>query len=203
MEHKIKKGYFLAPKCYTFQTEDDCQIIKQKGLAKDFVDKEWFESQYADIYRTKQISVVSNFRIVWNNLDVTKKEIPVTLGLKVGNKRDILKDNNKNWVDTQPKVLIDYGGQDNSCLKFDLKILREQYAMKEIEYKQSIASQDSVIASQKAELAKMLEDIQRLSDKVTEEPVMSPLTESPTGLEQPNLYNNPTEGKKPKVNDTS
>lgn len=49
-----------------------------------------------------------------------------------------------------------------------------------------------------SELAKPREEMQSLSARFTEEPVMSPLTEPPTGLEQPTLYKHPTEAKKPK-----
>lgn len=47
MEHFVKRGIFLAPKSYTLLTEEAGNIIKHKGPAKDLVNVEWFESQYA------------------------------------------------------------------------------------------------------------------------------------------------------------
>lgn len=174
MEHYVKKGIFLAPKSYTLVTEDAGDIIKHKGPAKDFVNVEWFESQYADLSRTKQITVESNFRMDWHTLNIAKKDYQVSLGIKVGTKRDPVYDNNNVWVDTQPKDVIDFGGQESSMLKLELKIIQEKYDKKEKEYAQSIASLES-------ELAKLREEIQSLSAaKLPEEPVMRPLTESPT-----------------------
>lgn len=60
-EHIVKNAYFLAPKSYTLLTPTGDIIIKHKGLAKDLVDYEWFVSQYADLSRTKQGTVVYNF----------------------------------------------------------------------------------------------------------------------------------------------
>ncbi|GLJ46003.1 hypothetical protein SUGI_0968890 [Cryptomeria japonica] len=49
IEHFVKKGIFLAPKSYTLITEEAGDIIKHKGPAKDLVNVDWFESQYADL----------------------------------------------------------------------------------------------------------------------------------------------------------
>lgn len=45
--------------------EDDRQIIKHKGPAKDFVTSEWFQKQLADLSLTGQIPTLANFRIDW------------------------------------------------------------------------------------------------------------------------------------------
>ena len=37
---------FLAPKTYAYTTEEK-DVLKHKGAAKHFVDKDWFENQYA------------------------------------------------------------------------------------------------------------------------------------------------------------
>lgn len=195
MEHFVKKGVFLAPKSYTLITKDAGDIIKHKGPAKGFVDTEWFNSQYADLSRIKLITVESNFRIDWRNLNIVKKDNIVKLGIKVDSKRDPIYDNNNVWVDTQPKEVIDYKGQELSILKLELKNLKDEYDF----IKELSANKEKEYVS---ELAKLREEIQSLSAKLHEEPAMNPLTDSPTGLEQPTLYNISTKakGKKAKVN---
>lgn len=74
LEHIVKTGIFLAPKSYTLVTDDAGDIIKHKGPAKGIVNHEWFESQYADLSRTKQITIESNFRIDWHTLNIAKKD---------------------------------------------------------------------------------------------------------------------------------
>lgn len=90
-------------------------------------------------------------------------------------------------------------------------MLKKQLTLKDQESDQRIASLES-------EIAKLREEIKSKSAaKLPKEPVMRPLTESPTVLEvpQPTLYKHPTKakkkkpkakirgGKKPKANDTS
>lgn len=53
LEYIVTKGFFLAPKSSFILTQEGKRIIKHKGLAKSLVNEEWFESQYADISRTK------------------------------------------------------------------------------------------------------------------------------------------------------
>lgn len=67
MEYFVKKGIFLAPKSYYLLTTEDRRILKHKGLAKSLVSEEWFETQYAELHKTKQIPVVSNFQIDWES----------------------------------------------------------------------------------------------------------------------------------------
>ncbi|KAF9603635.1 hypothetical protein IFM89_037148 [Coptis chinensis] len=74
LENIISKGIFLAPKSYYLETPKDDLIIKHKGAAKNMVNEEWFEKQYADPSRTELINVESNFRIEWNNLQIIKKD---------------------------------------------------------------------------------------------------------------------------------
>lgn len=47
LEHRLKKGIFLAPKSYALETEEDVDILKHKGAAKQFVNIEWFQSLLA------------------------------------------------------------------------------------------------------------------------------------------------------------
>jgi hypothetical protein len=169
-ENFVNKGFFLAPKSYALETDAGDNIIKHKGSAKNLVNFEWFESQYADLSRTKQIPVESKFDIDWGTLNIGKKESQVNLGIQVGTKREPVYDDNNVWVDTLPKHVIDLGNQDDYIQILKLK----------------------------KENAQLSEVIQSLSAKLPEEPVMRPPTESPTVSEQPTLDKHPTEYQKPK-----
>ncbi|KAF6169360.1 hypothetical protein GIB67_016530 [Kingdonia uniflora] len=70
LECFIKEGIFLAPKCYKLITEDDQKIIKHKGPAKNYVNANWFNSQYIKPSTTQNISVESNFKIDWENFNI-------------------------------------------------------------------------------------------------------------------------------------
>lgn len=118
LENIATKGIFLAPKSYYLLTTDGERIIKQKGLAKSLVDEEWFESQYADVTRTKTTPVISNFRIVWETLNVIKKTTLVNLEIKASNKRELVYHNNI-WVDTAPLVVTDLAGQEKRILQYE------------------------------------------------------------------------------------
>ncbi|XP_028052254.1 uncharacterized protein LOC114256772 [Camellia sinensis] len=200
IEHFVKKAIFLAPKSYILYTEEGSNIIKHKGAAKEHVDPEWFESQYADLSRTKHVKGVSTFKINWHNLHITKREYQVKLGIQLGTKRLPVFDNNNIWVDTQPKVVIDFGGQESSILKLMLKILQEQYDKIVKEYEERIDKKEKEyeerIASIRKEYDKKREEMILRFAKLPEEPVMSPLTESPTGLEQPIGTKKPKKQKK-------
>jgi len=91
---------------------DGKNVIKFKGPAKNLVDPEWFESQYEDISRQKQIIVESHFRIDWHKLDIIRKDTLYTLGISLGNKRkQVFKD--QTWVDTDPVHISDLSRLDN------------------------------------------------------------------------------------------
>ncbi|XP_022849082.1 uncharacterized protein LOC111371371 [Olea europaea var. sylvestris] len=119
LENYIKKGIFLAPKSYSFLTQEDKGIIKHKGHAKSLVDNEWFESLYVDISRTKLTSVESNFNIDWKRLNISKKETLVNLGIRIGNKREPVYDNNL-WVDTVPLDVTNFIGQENRIRAYEV-----------------------------------------------------------------------------------
>ncbi|XP_016182637.1 uncharacterized protein LOC107624706 [Arachis ipaensis] len=113
LEDKIVRGFFLAPKTYCYYQIDGNSVIKFKGPAKNLVDPEWFESQYEDLSRTKEVMVESNFRIDWHKLDIFKKDMVYNLGLPVGTKRELVfKD--QTWVDTNPVHIIDLSRLDNT-----------------------------------------------------------------------------------------
>lgn len=216
LEYHVEKATFLAPKSYTLKTKDttsenqNIDIVKHKGIAKSLVDAKWFESQYFNPSQTKLVTAESNFRINWPTLNITKKNVNVTLGIKIDTKRDPVYNKKDVWVDTKPKDVIDFGGQESSIIRFELKMIQELLDMKDKEHCQTIEEHYQTIASLKSEIAKLREEKQSLSEsaaklpeepvaKLPEKPVMSPLTEeSPTGLDQPTLYKHPTEAKKPK-----
>ncbi|CAB4280624.1 unnamed protein product [Prunus armeniaca] len=88
LEDRVMKGYFLAPKSYCYIAIGGSNILKYKGPAKNQVNQEWFESQYADPSRTKQVPVEANFRIDWHTLNIIKKDTMVRVGLQLGDQED-------------------------------------------------------------------------------------------------------------------
>lgn len=111
LEDRIMKGYFLAPKSYYYITKDGTDVLKFKGPAKNMVQPEWFESQYADPSRTQQVPVEANFRIDWHTLNIRKKDTLVRLGIKPETKRIPVYQRDV-WVDTNPISIKDLPGID-------------------------------------------------------------------------------------------
>lgn len=71
LECHVREGIFLAPKTYILYPHQEVEpIIKQKGLGKTLVNKEWFELQYKNPSRNKQSTEKSSFRIDWANLNI-------------------------------------------------------------------------------------------------------------------------------------
>ncbi|KAF3451256.1 hypothetical protein FNV43_RR07351 [Rhamnella rubrinervis] len=141
LEYIVKKGIFLAPKSFFILTQEGEKIIKHEGLAKSLVNDEWFESQYADISRTIQTPVESNFKIDWERLNITKKETLVNLGIRIGNKREPVFDNDL-WVDTMPLDVTYFAGQENRIRTYEVRHLQELND-KNIEH---IAQKDQIIS---------------------------------------------------------
>jgi len=146
--------------------------------------------------------------------------VNVNIGIQVDNKRDpVFYDQNK-WVDTEPKCIIDFGGEESTILKYEFKKLLEKNAsmLSEIailqnnakERDQHIARLESAIAILRKEdqekdlhiarlesaIYKLREEIMKKSaDKHAESAVMHPFTPPPTvNKEVPQ----PTSNKKPK-----
>ena len=134
LEYELNTGIFLGGKSYALETKQSGDIVKHKGLAKQSVSLKWFQEQYADLFRTQQVTVVSNFRIDWKTFDIAKKSMQVKLGIPVGTKRDPVYDDNNVWVDTIPKEVFDFGGDELSILKHENKILKAQLDEQEKEY---------------------------------------------------------------------
>lgn len=123
LEHEVALGYFLAPKAYILYNREGKQILKYKGAAKDQIEPEWFEAQYADPFRKQQVRVESNFRIEWNKLQIMKKETLINIGLKRGSKRNPVS-NDEEWIDTEPINIIDLGSLDHIGRKV-IELLRK------------------------------------------------------------------------------
>ncbi|XP_031097018.1 uncharacterized protein LOC116001274 [Ipomoea triloba] len=136
LEYFVKKGIFLAPKSYYILTTEEKRVLKHKGIAKSLVNEEWFETQYAELHKTKQIPVQTNFQIDWESLNVMKREKIVNLGIKVNTKREPVFDNNQTWVDTTPLNVTDYAGQEKRILEYNLECLQKENAMKDREIEQ-------------------------------------------------------------------
>lgn len=188
LEHRVKKGYFLAPKSYFFITMDGTEVIKYKGPGKSLVTPEWFESQYADPSRTERVPLEANFRIDWHTLNIFKKDTLVRLGIKLGTKRIPLYHRDV-WVDTDP---IDI--KDLSCLdhigKQIIKSLRNNLI--QLQTENNILNEK--LSQKEREIAERYKEMKSQFDamKNTE----TSLTESTTGLEHP------TEDKKQKPKGT-
>ena len=101
LEHEVREGYFLAPKCYTLDIEKEV-IIRNKGLAKDKVDLQWFIDQYKDISRTTKCTISANFRINWPQLNIYRRTIMLNLGIDPSTKRNLVIDENNRWIGTLP-----------------------------------------------------------------------------------------------------
>lgn len=110
LEHRVKEGYFLVPKSYRMIDEYGHDILKHKGPAKSITTPEWFKSQYEDPSQERQVNVTANFRIDYRKMIITKKDLKVTLGIKIDLKRTPIFDKHNNWVDSLPKEITDLGG---------------------------------------------------------------------------------------------
>jgi hypothetical protein len=151
-EYHIKKGYFLAPKSYSFIPDKGEKVTKHKGPAKAFISEEWFESQYEDLTRTEQIQYEANFRIDFFTLNIVKKDTLVNLGIKESTKRTPVYRENI-WVDTEPIEIVDLSGL-NTLGKKMVKSLRQQI----MKLEDDNARIYSILAERERELAEKKKD---------------------------------------------
>jgi hypothetical protein len=80
----------------------------------------------------------------------------VNIGIKVDNKREPVFDDQNKWVDTEPKCIIDFGGEESIILKYEFKNLQDQNAsmLSEISILQNNAKErDNLIAHMESEVA--------------------------------------------------
>nr|QHR86556.1 putative DNA polymerase [Picea sitchensis] len=169
LEYTVKQGIFLAAKSYSLLLEEDKgHILKQKGPTRSLVSPEWYKLQLENPSLTQQMTLASNFRINWHTLEISKKDTPVVLGIKVDTKRFAVYSEEGVWVSTKPKNVIDFGGQDSTILKIENKILQEQLDEKEKESAKKDAQLD-VLAHQIAGLSDQNEKIQKSYASMREE----------------------------------
>jgi len=190
LEDRIINGYFLAPKSYFYTSTEGKNVLKFKGPAKNLIKPEWFKAQYKDPSRTEQVSINSNFRIDWPALNVLKKKILVTLGIKLGNKRIPIYDKDV-WVDTDPihiydlsclnhigKEIIKYLRSTLIQLQIENQTLNEKFNKKESEISERYKEIKSLLDAKKEE--KALTEPPMLLHPVTEPPMLLlPVTEPP------------------------
>ena len=97
-------------------------------------------------------------------------------------KRDPVYDNKNLWVDTKPKDVIDFGGQESTILKLELKLLNDKYHC----ISQQSEMKDQTIAELQSEIAKLKSELASLKSELHEEQQsaamrnLRPLTEQPT-----------------------
>jgi hypothetical protein len=106
LENKIKDGYFLAPKCYYYNTEESDGsnniVIKFKGPGRNVITPEWFEEQYADPSRTLIETVTNKFRAYMKELTVKYIKSDTTLRTLCYSKRIPIPDSKGKFVGTDP-----------------------------------------------------------------------------------------------------
>lgn len=182
LEDLILKGYFIAPKSYYYETEEEKNVLKFKGPLKDHVKKENFEILLHDPETKIQVKNVHKFKVNFKNLTVGEEERIETLGIQIGNKRKPVFCSG-NWVDSEPIYI-----EDLSSLNYIGKTVFK-----------SLKKRLNEIKNEKID--ERCKEIKSLSDaKLPDAPMMRPLTESPTVLEvpPPTLYKYPPKVKKKK-----
>lgn len=110
LEDQILMGYFLAPKCYCYSTEESegtMKVIKFKGAGKSVITPEWFSEQYANPSRSLTETVTHSFRPNWKELEVERKDSPITLRTVQNTKRVFLFNKNQEWVGSDPLYIND------------------------------------------------------------------------------------------------
>lgn len=164
LEDKIVKGYFLAPKSYTYTINEGSSVVKFKGPAKMRVSPEWFEEQYADLSRTEEFQVEANFRIDWHTLNITKKKTLVKLGIKEGTKRIPVYQGDQ-WVDTIPIDVTDLSLIDNRSQLIIKSLLAENLLIKD-----KLSQKEREIDERYKEIETSLTEDRTLLDKEEEHP---------------------------------
>jgi len=120
LEDRILEGYFLAPQCYCFTTEESegiKKVFKFKGAGRSVITPEWFEEQYANPSKTISEKVTFHFRPDWKELEVQMKDSTTTLRT-IGNiKRKSLLDESGKCVGTDPLDINDLSCLNNISTK--------------------------------------------------------------------------------------
>ncbi|KAF6147472.1 hypothetical protein GIB67_021298 [Kingdonia uniflora] len=133
------------------------KVMKHKGPSKNYVNADWFQSQYKKPSTTQNISIESNFIIDWHTLNIANNVTQLSLRLQMGNKRDPVYDENNLWIDTVPKEVLDLAGEDTSVLKIDLRMVEDELDNKNKE----LAIKNLKITDKDQEYSKILNTILR------------------------------------------
>lgn len=110
LEDKILEGFFLAPKCYSYTTEEsdgNKKVYKYKGPGRNVITPEWYKEQYADPSRSLIKKVTYQFRPDWKELSVKKKESTTTLRTLSNSKRIPFFNEKGKYVSTDPLDIND------------------------------------------------------------------------------------------------
>ncbi|KAG4946751.1 hypothetical protein JHK87_042758 [Glycine soja] len=110
LEDKILEGFFLAPKCYSYTTEEsdgNKKVYKYKGPGRNVITPEWYKEQYADPSRSLIKKVTYQFRPDWKELSVKKKESTTTLRTLSNSKRIPFFNEKGKYVSTDPLDIDD------------------------------------------------------------------------------------------------
>nr|AVV32079.1 orf2565 [Helianthus annuus] len=183
LEARIVKGYFLAPKSYGFIEKDaDGKIVlKHKGAAKSLVTLEWFQSQYDDPSRKEQVSVTSNFKIDWKDLEIQKQESLYKLGLSMDSKRLPVYNSENTWIDTEPIHIRDlsnvspllgdrilfYLRNEMNRLQTKSEILSEKLSQRDREMIGIISEKDREISEMKSKIDHLQDEMKKFTKETT------------------------------------
>lgn len=106
----IRKGYFMAPKCYLLildrkkmdadGREVPVQIVKYKGAPKGLVSPDFFIKQIDDFTHSEELTYESCFRINFKKFTIHKIDSKLLLRMNSKKRRPIFNDKNK-WVGTK------------------------------------------------------------------------------------------------------
>lgn len=182
LEARIIKGYFLAPKSYGYieKDSDGKIVLKHKGAAKSLVTLEWFQSQYDDPSRKQQVSVTSNFKINWNELEIHKQESLYKLGLSMDSKRLPVYSKNQ-WIGTEPIHIRDlsnvspllgdrilfYLRKEMNYLQAKSEILSEKLSQRDREMISIISEKDREISEMKSKIDHLEDEMKKFTKPTT------------------------------------
>ena len=157
LEHFVDRAHFITPKCYLLKTKSG-NIIKNKGIAKDLVDADWFESQYLNPSQTITKTIDRYFMIDWERLHIYFKKSKVVLTSHIEYKREPIYNNQGRVVDTKAKIARD---DPNNVLLYKCRLISRQQ-----EYEKILKEKDNIIVEKDHSILKLKKEIQELSSRV-------------------------------------
>lgn len=157
LEHFVDRAHFITPKCYLLKTKSG-NIIKNKGIAKDLVDADWFESQYLNPSQTITKTIDRYFMIDWERLHIYFKKSKVVLTSHIEYKREPIYNNQGRVVDTKAKIARD---DPNNVLLYKCRLISRQQ-----EYEKILKEKDNIIVEKDHSILKLKKEIQELSSQM-------------------------------------